>query len=161
MTTTPHPPWLVYLRHHCAGLDVGTLNDGGPYAFDDDALTSLWMDDGLCVAEWAGTVEEGSIRRTATNWHEAASALARAVYGVVGDDPDYMALIDLRDDLPWKMDLPVVTNDPARYIKRGDFVTTNDAIYLDRDAPGQPDRMTFSNLEADADGFVTAKHDPT
>ena len=47
------------------------------------------------------------------------------------------------------------------YIKRGDLVTTNDAIYLDRDAPGQPDRMTFANLEADADGYVTAKHDPT
>lgn len=55
----------------------------------------------------------------------------------------------------------VVTNDPARYIKRGDFVTTNDAIYLDRDAPGQPDRMTFASLEADADGYVTAQHDPT
>ena len=40
-------------------------------------------------------------------------------------------------------------------------VTANDAIYLDRDAPGQPDRMTFANLEADADGYVTAKHDPT
>lgn len=56
---------------------------------------------------------------------------------------------------------PVVTNDPARYIKRGDLVATNDAIYLDRDAPGQPDRKTFASLEADADGYVTAKHDPT
>ncbi len=25
---------------------------------------------------------------------------------------------------------PIVTNDPARYTKRGDLVTTNDAIYL-------------------------------
>lgn len=56
---------------------------------------------------------------------------------------------------------PIVTSDPPRYIKRGDLVVTNDAIYLDRDAPGQPDRMTFANPEADADGYVTAQHDPT
>ena len=54
-----------------------------------------------------------------------------------------------------------VANDPSKYIKRGDFVTTNDAIYKDRDAPSQPDRMTFSSLEADADGYVTAQPDPT
>lgn len=110
MTTTPHPPWLAYLLHHCAGLDVGTRNDGDLYAYDADALTSLWMDDdGFCVAQWAGTVEGGAIQRKSTDWREAASELARAVYGVVGDDPDYMALIDLRDDLPWKMDLPTPT----------------------------------------------------
>lgn len=54
-----------------------------------------------------------------------------------------------------------VTNDPTRYTKRGDLVVTNDAIYIDRDAPGQPDRMTFANAEADADGYVTAQPDPT
>lgn len=110
MTTTPHPPWLAYLLHHCAGLDVGTRNDGDLYAYDADALTSLWMDDdGFCVAQWAGTVEGGAIQRKSTDWREAASELARAVYEVVGYDPDYMALIDLRDDLPWKMDLPTPT----------------------------------------------------
>lgn len=64
----------------------------------------------------------------------------------------------------WRVTYPsaaVVLNDPARYIKRADLVATNDAIYLDRDAPGQPDRMTFASLEADADGYVTAQHDPT
>ncbi len=112
MTTTPHPPWLVYLLYHCfgGGLEVGIRNDGGLYAYDAEALTSLWMDDdGQCVAEWAGTVEDGAIRRVGADWHSAASDLARAVYARVGYDRDYSALIDLRDDLPWKMDLPTDT----------------------------------------------------
>lgn len=90
-------------------------------------------------------------------WVLSGHTVVAMVDGIAGGvNVDFLSDPPLAEATP-----PVVTNDPSRYIKRGDLVATNDAVYTDRDAPGQPDRMTFSNLEADADGYVTAKHDPT